>query len=171
MFCRYCGSEHSDGARFCSRCGKPTSIQANYAEPRTYTPNISISAQVSDQDLLAKFSERVKINAIIWMVVAIIQILLGVYAGLVLLIIGVLNLITSITDLNLSRTVMQKPVGIVKRVKPLVGPTITLIYNFIFGGMIGVAGSIYYLVAVRGLVIENESRFNEIEENYNNINL
>ena len=47
--------------------------------------------------------------------------------------------------------------------KPLTGPIITLIYNLLIGGVIGVAGSIYYFAAVRGYVMENEQAFLELE--------
>lgn len=160
MFCRYCGTELSNDARFCSKCGKPTPEQA-YTGEYSYTP--PVNSPINARDLVTKFSERVKTNAIIWIVIGALQILLGIYVQWVLLIVGVLNLITAIVDLNYSKSVLQNPVGIVNRVKSLVGPILILIYNLIFGGVIGVAGSIYYLVAVRGFVMENEPHFQAIE--------
>lgn len=160
MFCKYCGKELSNDAVFCSNCGKPTSEQqpsGGYA----YTP--PPTNPLNGQALVIKFSERVKTNAIIWIVIGAIQILLGLYVQWVLLIVGALNIITAITDFNYSKNVLQNPKGIVSRVKSLVSPILTLIYNLIFGGVIGVAGSIYYLVAVRGFVMENEPHFQAIE--------
>lgn len=161
MYCKYCGKELSNDASFCSNCGKQTfESQSNTAY--TYTPptNNPMSAQL----LVTKFSERVKTNAIIWIVIGSIQILLGLYIQWVLLIVGVLNIITAISDFSYSKNVLQNPKGIVDRVKSLVGPILTLIYNLVFGGVIGVAGSIYYLVGVRGFVMENEPHFKAIED-------
>ena len=88
---------------------------------------------------------------------------MGIAGNWIILIVGVLNLISSIQDINYSKSFPANPVGIVSKVKPLTGPIITLIYNLIIGGVIGVAGSIYYFVAVRGYVVENEQAFLEIE--------
>lgn len=95
--------------------------------------------------------------------IAIIQILLGIFANWFVLIVGVLNLVSSIQDICYSKEFRAKPIGIVRRVKPLAGPIITLIYNLLIGGIIGIAGSIFYFVAVRGYVLENEQAFLEIE--------
>jgi len=43
-------------------------------------------------------------------------------------------------------------------------PIFTLVYNVLVGGVIGVVGSIYYFVALRGFVMENKTSFAEIEE-------
>lgn len=161
MFCRYCGTQLIDEAKFCSKCGKAISGQQPYTGGYTYTP--PLNNPVSGQALVTKFAERVKTNAVIWIVIGALQILLGLYVQWVLLIVGALNLITAITDFNYSKNVLQNPKGIVSRVKSLVGPILTLIYNLIFGGVIGIAGSIYYLVAVRGFVMENEPHFQAIE--------
>lgn len=161
MFCSKCGNKIIGNAKFCLRCGQTVSQIPTENPQRAYAP-INNS-----QALLKKFSERVQINGIIWLVISIIQILLGLFVQWVLLIVGILNLITSIRELKFSKSVLQNPVGIINYAKPLTGPIIALIYNIIFGGIIGVAGSIYYLVAVRGLAMENESYFLEIEENFN----
>ncbi len=108
-------------------------------------------------------SQRIQTNGIIWIVIGAIQILLGISVNWVLLIVGVLNLVSSIQDINYSKSFPLNPVGIVNKVKPLTGPIITLIYNLVIGGIIGVAGSIYYFIAVRGFVLENEQAFLEIE--------
>ena len=164
MYCKYCGTELSNDANFCSNCGKQISEQQSGGGYSYTPPTIN---PLNGQALVIKFSERVKTNAIIWIVIGAVQILLGVYVQWILLIIGVLNIITSISDFNYSKNVVQSPKGIVTRVKSLIGPILILIYNLIFGGVIGVAGSIYYLVAVRGFVMENEPQFQAIEDSLN----
>lgn len=163
MFCIYCGKELANDAMFCSQCGKPTSEQQVNSRGYTLTP--PVNNPLNGQALVIKFSERVRTNAIIWIVIGSIQILLGIYVQGVSFIVGILNLIAAISSLNYSKSVLQSPKGIVGHVKSLVSPILTLIYNLVFGGVIGVAGSIYYLVAVRGFVMENELHFLEIEKN------
>lgn len=161
MFCKYCGTELTKDALFCSKCGKATTETQTKFEADNNVP--PISNLPSGHALVKKFSERVNTNAIIWIVIGSIQILLGLYVQWVLLIIGALNLITAISDFKYSKKVLENPKGIIERVKSLVNPILSLVYNLIFGGVIGVAGSIYYLVAVRGFVMENEVQFREIE--------
>ena len=62
-----------------------------------------------------------------------------------------------------SKTVNEKPAGIMAKFEPLVGPIITLVYNLVFGGVIGVAGSIYYFAAIRSFVMENKVFFASLD--------
>ena len=61
--------------------------------------------------------------------------------------------------MNYSKEIIQNPVGIVDKFKPITGPIIVLVYNLIFGGVIGVVGSIYYFIAIRNFILTNESSF------------
>lgn len=62
-----------------------------------------------------------KINGIIWIVVAIIQIILGIFVNWICLIVGVLNIISAIQDIIFSGKMLKNPNGIVDKVRPLVG--------------------------------------------------
>ena len=42
-------------------------------------------------------------------------------------------------------------------------PIITLAYNLVVGGVIGVVGSVYYFIALRGFVMENKEAFLALE--------
>lgn len=163
-FCTNCGKQLSDEAAFCSVCGKPVSAPMAPA----YTPVAPAYAPVqSNADLVNKLSERVKMNGIIWIVIAVIQILVGLLGAWFTLIVGVLNIISAIKDLQYSKTVLQNPTGIVATFEPLASPIITLAYNLVIGGVIGVVGSIYYFVALRGFVMENKNAFLALEQNVN----
>lgn len=147
-YCSKCGNEMLDEAVVCVKCGCAFN-QAN-ANP-TLQP----------QTLVKQLSDRVKIDGIIWLVIGALQILMGLFLNWILLIIGALNIVTAVQDLNYSKTVLENPVGIVEKFRPLTGPIITLVYNLIFGGVIGVAGSVYYLVGVRNFVLSNEAAFSD----------
>lgn len=104
MFCNKCGKEIQGDVNFCNSCGNPLNGVGNNAEK-----------------LLHQLSERYKINGIIWIVVAIIQIILGIFVNWICLIVGVLNIISAIQDIIFSGKMLKNPNGIVDKVRPLVG--------------------------------------------------
>lgn len=147
-YCIHCGRELFDEAVLCPSCGC------------SCAPRVE-----ANSNLLTTFCERLQINGIIWLIVGILQLAGGWMLNWFIAIVGILNIISSIQDMNASKTYRNTPIGIVKRVTPLAGPIITMVYNVLFGGVIGVVGSIYYLVAIRGFVLANEAAFLQLESN------
>ena len=156
-YCYHCGNILIDEANFCTSCG---CAQAGGRQTQQHS---SPTQGSSDATLLSTLSVRIKTNGIIWIVIGAIQILLGTFINLFISVIGALNLVSAFGDINYSSRILQNPVGIVSNAQPLVRPIITLAYNFIAGGIIGVAGSIYYLVAVRGFILVNQAYFLSLE--------
>lgn len=150
-FCSKCGKELLDEAVICPGCGCAVA-----------NTTIQSTASVDSAALLNTLSTRVKTSGIIWLVIGILQIILGIFVNWFLLIVGALNIISSVQDMNYSKKVMDCPDDIVKKFEPLTGPIITLIYNLIFGGVIGVVGSIYYFVGIRSFVMENKTAFSQM---------
>ncbi len=181
-YCAKCGKELFDEAVICPGCGCPTAPQpnfvppqANYAppQPNYAPPQASFVPPPNPKELLQTLSGRVKTDGIIWLVIGILQIGLGLVlmmaevftdSVIFMAIIGVINIVTAIQDLNYSKSLLQNPVGIVKRFKPLAGPIISIVYNAIFGGLIGVGGAIYHLAGVRSYVMDREGQFLYIEQ-------
>lgn len=151
MYCSNCGKEVLDGAAFCVGCG--------YAVDGQNIKNQTESATT----LLNTLSQRLNTNGIIWLVIGVLQILGGIFIEWFLLIVGVLNVISSIQDMQYSKTLLEKPSGIVAKFEPLTGPIITLVYNLVIGGVIGVVGSIYYFFAIRNYVMENKQFFASLD--------
>lgn len=151
-YCTKCGKQLFDEAVLCPGCGCPVAS------------NISAAPSVNTTALLKKLSSRLNTNGIIWLVIGILQILAGIWLNWCLVIIGILNIVSSVADLKYSKTVTSVPQGIVKKYEPLTGPIITLVYNLVIGGFIGVIGSVYYFIAVRGLVMENKAVFEQMEQ-------
>ncbi len=149
-YCTHCGNELLDEAVICMKCGCAAGAQKAQSA-YLFADNNSA--------LLDTLSQRIKINGIIWLVIGILQIAGGIFINWILLIPGVLNIISSVNDINYSKTLLEDPTGIIKRFEPLTGPIITLVYNLIIGGVIGVIGSIYYFIAIRSFVMENKSSF------------
>jgi len=148
-YCRQCGKELFDEAVICPGCGCSTGHKQQ------------TNAEIST--LLTNLSEKVKTNGVIWLIIGILQIVAGIFVNWWMLIVGVLNIVSSINDMNYSKTLADNPSGIVKRYEPLAGPIITLVYNLVIGGVIGVIGSIYYFVAIRSFVMENKAAFEKLD--------
>lgn len=146
-YCQRCGTQLSDDAIFCSNCGIPTHQfhQQTWHHPQN--------------DLIIKLSSRLKISGIIWIIIACIQILIGIFGAWFVLIVGVVNIVSAIKNLQYSERILKNPIGIVKTFEPLTNAIITLVYNVIIGGLIGVLGSIYYMIFVRGFVMEHQKQF------------
>lgn len=151
-YCAHCGKEMVEEAVICTSCGCPTNDQ-----------NSVIFTSENEDALLKQLSERIKINGIIWLAIGVIQILLGLFVNWFILIVGVLNIVSSIQDLNYSKEILEKPTKIVEKFESVTGPIITLVYNLVIGGVIGVVGSIYYFFAIRNYVMENKEAFTTIE--------
>ena len=144
-FCTHCGKELLDEAVICPGCGCAT--------------NYKHTESTDSEALLNTLSQRINTNGIIWLVIGILQILGGIFLNWFLLIVGILNLVSSIQGMKYSKALLENPTGIVAKYEPLTGPIITLIYNLVIGGVIGVAGSIYYFAAIRSFVMENKQTF------------
>ena len=139
-FCRNCGYGMGEEWTQCSNCG---SVMDN-------------NNTMSD-DKLKELSNRIKINGIIWFIIGVIQCCTAVFS-----IVGVINIISAIRDLKTSKTVFTYRVGLVQAYKPLLAPAIVFVYNLIFGGVIGVVGSLYYFFGIRGYVMDNADYFNTL---------
>ncbi len=149
-YCTHCGKELLDEAVVCIGCGCAVGGQTNQG----------FNTQSADgATLLNTLSQRLNTNGIIWLVIGILQILGGIFINWFLLIVGVMNIISSIQDMKYSKTLLENPAGIVAKFEPITGPIITLVYNLVIGGVIGVVGSIYYFFAIRNYVMENKQFF------------
>ncbi len=191
-FCMNCEKELDDNIRFCSGCGAEVSgsadvtnnstapnnqgannYQNSYNSQNAFNNSNNYNAQMpynnafnpnTPESLLRTLSERYKINAIIWFIIAGIQVILGITINWILLIVAALNIVAAVQDLNYSKNVLIQPQGIVNKEKPLVGSIAVLVYNLFFGGILGVAGSIYYLVGIRNFVMTNANAFMALEQ-------
>ena len=149
-YCTYCGKEIMDEAVICVGCGCPTGKKSVPAADKTA--------------LLTTLAQRLNTNGIIWLVIGILQIVGGLLISWWMMVVGVLNIISAVRDMNYSKTLQENSAGIVARFEPIAGAIIVLIYTLVIGGIVGVAGSIYYLVAVRNYVMENRQHFDALAQ-------
>ena len=139
-FCKNCGYGVDDHLDVCGNC--------NTAMDATNT--------LTDEKLTT-LADRVKINGIIWLVIGILQIVTGAF-----FIVGILNIFSAISDMKVAKEMHYRRVGLVQAYTPMFRPVVTLIYNLIFGGVIGVVGSLYYFICIRGYVMENKEYFDTL---------
>ena len=156
-YCQHCGTELEDTTKFCSHCGKNTIEEE--AEKKESEPKVQIS---TDEDIVKTLSQRLQTNSTIWMIIGIAQIVIGI--GTILpLVVGILNIMSASKEKKNTERILTDPTGIVSEYEPIEGPIITLAYNLLFGGVFGVAGSIYHLICIRQYVVDNKEKFLEIE--------
>ena len=163
-YCSKCGKELFVEAVICPACGCPCqNINNTFSIPN----QPFIQPQISFSELVNKLSQKLLINAIIWIIIGVLQAFLGFYLQYTFVcIIGLMNIGNGILNISYCNNIKSKPVGIVKRFEPIILPLITLVYNLIFGGIIGVAGSIYYFVGIRNYVITNRAVLEQGEQEY-----
>lgn len=191
-YCGMCGRRLADHDRFCSGCGyqlnpaptqgagvseamhsgikDPNSFCAeppeNVRQTQKFAPNYAAQGNIEPQkinSLVQTLSQRLLINGIIWIVVGALQILGGIFLSWLTVIVGVLNIISAVHDITYSKQLLNGPQVVVSKFEPVAGAVITMVYNVIFGGVIGIAGSIYYFAAIRDLVMKNKDAFLQYE--------
>lgn len=140
-------------------------VYQSYIPTQPPMPAQPVAPPPNAQQLIHTASTRLTINGVLWLVFGCLQLVVGVFLFFLwpLLLVGVMNVVGGIQDMVTASNFKKNPVGLVARVRPLVGPIITLCYNALLGGIIGVAGSVFYLVAIRNYVLENEYAFNQLE--------
>lgn len=186
-FCKNCGNQLSADAAFCGSCGTPVAentqasvVRENHQQ--NFVPNTGYAPQ---DNLISKLSGKIKTEAIVWIVIACLQVIIGIFniitgielfdyyedgtlnliSGFFVLLVAAVNFTTAFRNMKYANEIFTKPVGIVKKYSPVGGVVATLIYNVIFGGIIGVVGSIFGFVT-RNFVMSNRQAFTDIENDY-----
>ena len=139
---------------------------------------------------LTKLSGKMNVNGIIWIVVASLQVLIGLYnlitgialtstyifaeegtvniiSSLILFAVAAINFVSASKDIKYSKEILVKPVGIVAKFSPIGGYIGNLIYNFLLGGIVGVVGSIFAL-CIRNFVLNNRGYFDTLDAQFAN---
>ena len=123
---------------------------------------------ITMKNMLAQLSQKNQTNAIIWIVIGALQIIGAIYMfafydasiyTLAVMAIGILNIVAGYKDYKYSKELLQRPIAIISRYESMTPIVISLIYNVLFGGLIGVVGNIYELT-IRNL-LQTEKFFKE----------
>ena len=105
---------------------------------------------ITMKNMLAQLSQKNQTNAIIWIVIGALQIIGAIYMfafydasiyTLAVMAIGILNIVAGYKDYKYSKELLQRPIAIISRYESMTPIVISLIYNVLFGGLIGVVGN------------------------------
>lgn len=146
--------------------------QYNYGQQNYYQP---------PRNIIQELSKKVEIEGIIWTVVAGLQYLLSliyiiigldsydgewmIFYALLILAVAILNTFGAIQSFKFSKEVKMRPVGIIDRYEPMGARVANVVYNVLFGGIVGIAGSIYGFF-IRNFVITNKMEFWDIQNKF-----
>lgn len=163
IYCSECGKQYSDKAMACPNCGNPTHTIPTPAQPQSQ-PQYTTAAQVqTNTPTVSPYAEKLatkeQTSGIIWTVIAAIQVIIGISGVWFTLIVAVINGFAAYNSFQKAKKVRNPYPGMVAEYeKQLTSFIIALIYNAIFGGVIGVAGNIFDLIT-RNYVLTNRAAF------------
>ena len=106
-------------------------------------------------------ANKIHTESVIWIIISAFQIL-----SIVGIVCGIYNLIISISNIDASKKILERPVGIVRSFEPMTGNIAVLCINLFFGAFIGIIGSLYHIFGVRGYVMSHRTEFERVEAIY-----
>ncbi len=110
-----------------------------------------------DMEHLRKLASKEKTAGIIWLVIGILQVTSFIFS-----IVGIMNIVTSVKRIKYSKSILTDNYNFVPIYqKWITSIVISLVYNLIIGGIIGVIGCIYDL-CTRNYVISNKDVFTRL---------
>ena len=192
-FCTNCGHELKTEEKFCPSCGFNTESVKQAKKSVSNTQNVNSyqntnqyqnanayqnpnnaafgNDDITMKNMLAQLSQKNQTNAIIWGALGVVQIIIamctityyGFATGIWTLVVGILNVYSGYKDFTYSKELLKKPVAIISRYESATPIVIALIYNLIFGGIIGIVGSLYE-ISIRNFVLNNKTEFEQAEK-------
>lgn len=163
IICSECGKQYSDKALACPNCGNPTHTILTPIQPQSQPQYTTATQYQINTPAVSPYAEKLatkeQTSGIIWTVIAAIQIIIGISGMWITLIVAVINGFAAYTSFQKAKKVRNPYTGMVAEYeKQLTSFIIALIYNAIFGGVIGIAGNIFDLIT-RNYVLTNRAAF------------
>lgn len=163
MICSECGKEYSDKAVACPNCGCPTPHTGSHPQGgATYVTAAGNHSQFADENadkLARKLSTKEQTSGIIWIAIAIVQVIIGFLGMPWVWIMAVINLIGAVKSFKKSKLVLEPYNGMVEEYeKQLIPLIVALAFNLLVGAFVGVAGNIYDMFT-RNFVLDNKDIF------------
>lgn len=161
--CLNCGVNAGCGNKFCANCGEPVNENAavcthcGVAIKKIAQPQAG--AVLSKEEAYKKLAEYEKTAAIIWFVIAALQIICGIFTYYTPVLVGCWNIYTGVQRIKHSKTLADMPAGIYEYYeKQGTANIIFLVVNIILGGLIGGIAS-GYDIYIRSFVMKNKEIF------------
>ncbi len=161
--CLNCGVNAGSGNKFCANCGEP--VNENAAVCTHCGVAIKKNAQpqagtvISKEEAYKKLAGHEKAAAIIWFVIAALQIIVGSFTYYAPVVVGCWNIYTGVQRIKHSKTLADMPAGVYAYYeKQGTANIIFLVVNIILGGLIGGIAS-GYDIYIRSFVMKNKEIF------------
>lgn len=168
IICSECKKEYSDKAPACPNCGNPTHTVSTPVQPQSQSQYTSSAQFQMNNYVVPSYAEKLatkeQTSGIIWAVIAVLQVIIG-FSGLWFpIIIAIINGATAYGCFKKAKKVRNPYPGMVAEYdKQMTSLVISIVYNVIFGGVIGVAGNIFDLIT-RNYVLANRAVFESMAE-------
>lgn len=168
IICSECGKQYSDKAMACPNCGNPTHPVSIPVQPQSQPQYSSVAQSQMTTPMVSQYAEKLatkeQTSGIIWTVIAVLQVIIGISGAWFTLIVALFNGIFAYNSFQKAKKVRTPYPGMVAEYeKQLTSIIIALVYNAIFGGIVGVAGNIFDLIT-RNYVLTNRAFFESVAE-------
>ncbi len=158
MYCKSCGATLSGNTMVCPSCGQK--LTSNGQMPSDTVGIVELPNPTTNW-----LSRRVQANGVIWLLIALYQIIVGIFLtgvgyGFAMIACGVWNIVQSILDLRFSKQILrcdnhERAEAIIRSIDHSKGVTILFLFlNLAIGGVLGVIGCIFWL-ALRSKALDN----------------
>lgn len=86
--------------------------------------------------------------------------------GILYIIVAIINIASAVNDYKFSNEILVRPTCILDKYEPVWRFIASIIYNILFGGIIGCAGSFYEFFGIRAYVMKYAAQFRQMEREY-----
>ncbi|MBR3861900.1 MAG: zinc-ribbon domain-containing protein [Oscillospiraceae bacterium] len=166
-YCSQCGTQNTEGARFCRNCGQGID-STDITVPMTRAVPAQQNMDMTEQQTLSTLLSKMKTSSGIWTGIGIYQLVAGLATlmlgyGVLSIILGIWNIVQSSKEKKTRLEFEKNPVGIVAYFERNRTSTIVFVFlNLFFGAFLGVIGSVYDLT-VNSYALNSRDTFDRIE--------
>lgn len=183
MYCKNCGQEMNEQQAICLKCGVKTGIGNKYCKhcraeinpeaevclncgmaiksiPSQQTTITASSAKInSKEEAYQKLAMYEKAAGITWIVIAVLQIIGGIFTYWTPVLVGAWNIYSAVTRFKYSKSLSEMPDGVYEYFEAQGTKNIIfLVINILLGGLIGGIASGFDMY-IRKFVMDNKEHF------------
>ena len=110
------------------------------------------------EDILRKIADKEQTSGVIWIVIGVLQVIIGLCGTIIPLFVGIWNIYNASLRMKYAKNIIKRQKDLVKEYNNnLSNCIIFLIINIFVGGIIGIVGAIYDLY-IRNYVLDNQDK-------------
>ena len=162
MFCTNCGKENDSDAEFCAQCGAKLQVSTSVGVQSDYFSWQHNQGTSINMDVVTTVLKKMETSCTIWMVISILQIIIGIGTlcvgyGIFTLALGIWNITQTSKERKNKEYFKDHPEEIYPYFEPREGALIaTLLLNLFLGAVIGCICMAYEL-SIRSYVIKHKN--------------